>query len=743
MKPKKKSVLSLLDDSGKLLSAKQIRGALGLSKAHTPKIRALLSKMVKQGKLIQKGTVYGSKRLLKTQYQQPSFQMDGRNRKHSRTSFKPSKGHVKRLRGYFNQNPKGFGFVSIGGGEADLFIGESDIGSALEGDRVEVEMLAARGYRGRRKGRVVSVLERATKGFLARLEQKGKKLYAIPLNPRIRLPLVLISHEEPSEDAEQGNLVEVELSESDQKSGPLIGKILRVLKETGGLDLGFEIILRDNGIRTEFPENAIWEANSFPKRILPQQHPRRVDQRHLPYVTIDGKTARDFDDAVCVQKIERGGYRLYVAIADVAHYVTPGSAIDEEARKRGTSVYFPTHAIPMLPEALSNGLCSLRPNVNRLALTCEMQLNHEGECIDYRIYESLIRSQARLDYDGVANFLNGKKNTIPQTERHESLKLMQDLMNVLVAKRNRRGAIQFEFSESSVEFDHQNRMTGMSRKFQSISMKLIEQFMLEANETVARHCVKRKLPSLYRVHQPPSDLKLMQLKKTLTHYGVSSNTVNLSDSFGFSKVLNQLRELPQFEALQVVLLRSMALAVYQTRNQGHFGLAAEFYTHFTSPIRRYPDLLVHRALKSEFSKSQNKNASKKRSSKQKMLEEVDREIALKCSQQERKAEKAELQSVDLMKCVFLEQHTGTEYQTVIRSLDSRSMRVELEAHALEWNIPIEILDDDRYFFDPERLFLSGKRQGRLIRMGQRLKLKLLRVDVIQRKLDFGFEGWLN
>ncbi|HCP35074.1 MAG TPA: hypothetical protein DIT94_11835, partial [Deltaproteobacteria bacterium] len=251
------------------------------------------------------------------------------------------------------------------------------------------------------------------------------------------------------------------------------------------------------------------------------------------------------------------------------------------------------------------------------------------------------------------------------------------------------------------------------------------------------------LPSLYRVHQPPSDLKLMQLKKTLTHYGVSSNTVNLSDSFGFSKVLNQLRELPQFEALQVVLLRSMALAVYQTRNQGHFGLAAEFYTHFTSPIRRYPDLLVHRALKSEFSKSQNKNASKKRSSKQKMLEEVDREIALKCSQQERKAEKAELQSVDLMKCVFLEQHTGTEYQTVIRSLDSRSMRVELEAHALEWNIPIEILDDDRYFFDPERLFLSGKRQGRLIRMGQRLKLKLLRVDVIQRKLDFGFEDWLN
>ncbi|MCH2300315.1 MAG: ribonuclease R, partial [SAR324 cluster bacterium] len=624
-----------------------------------------------------------------------------------------------------------------------LFISESDVGSALEGDRVEVELLGARGYRGRRKGRVVSVLERASKHCLARLEKKGNELFAIPLNPRIGLPFITISPTRSMEGAEPGSLVEVELIDSKGEFGMMKGKIIRILEETGNLDLGFEMILRENSIREEFPANAIQEADSFPKRILPQQHPGRVDQRHLAFITIDGKSARDFDDAVLVEKMENGGFRLFVAIADVAHYVTPDSAIDEEAKKRGTSVYFPTHAIPMLPEALSNGLCSLRPGVNRLTLTCEMQLNQDGECIDYRIYESLIKSHARLDYDAVADFLDSGKNSITNKEIQKSLKLMQELMHLLEGKRNRRGAIQFEFSESSVEFDHQNRMTGMSKKFQSSSMKMIEQFMLEANETVARHCVKRKLPALYRVHQPPSDLKLQQLKKNLARYGVNPKTVSLSDSYGFSRILSHLKELPQFEALQVVLLRSMALAVYQTRNGGHFGLAAEFYTHFTSPIRRYPDLMVHRALKKELSSRNQKKSSRKRNVKQKHGEEIDRELALKCSQQERNAEKAELQSVDLMKCVFLEPHIGVDFQSIIRSLDSRQIRVELEPHTLEWNVPLETLNDDRYYFDQERLYLSGRRQGRLIRIGQRLKLKLIRVDVLQRNIDFDFEGWLN
>ncbi|MEL0343218.1 MAG: ribonuclease R [Deltaproteobacteria bacterium] len=742
MKLKKKSVLRLLDEAGDLLSAKQIRGALGLSKSHTPKIRALLAKLVNQGKLIQQGTRFGSRTLI-SQFQKPRILDSERTRKHFSPKSKTSRREGKRLSGYFNQNRKGFGFVSIGGGEADLFISESDVGSALEGDRVEVELLGARGYRGRRKGRVVSVLERASKHCLARLEKKGSELFAIPLNPRIGLPFISILPTKSMEGAEPGSLVEVELIDSEDEFRMMKGKIIRILEETGNLDLGFEMILRENSIREEFPANAIQEADSFPKRILPHQHPGRVDQRHLAFITIDGKSARDFDDAVFVEKMENGGFRLFVAIADVAHYVTPDSAIDEEAKKRGTSVYFPTHAIPMLPEALSNGLCSLRPGVNRLTLTCEMQLNQDGECIDYRIYESLIKSHARLDYDAVADFLDSGKKSISNKEIQKSLKLMQELMHLLEEKRKRRGAIQFEFSESSVEFDHQNRMTGMSKKFQSSSMKMIEQFMLEANETVARHCVKRKLPALYRVHQPPSDLKLQQLKKTLAHYGVNPKTVSLSDSYGFSRILSHLKELPQFEALQVVLLRSMALAVYQTRNGGHFGLAAEFYTHFTSPIRRYPDLMVHRALKKELSSGNQKKSSRKRNVKQKHGEEIDRELALKCSQQERNAEKAELQSVDLMKCVFLEPHIGVDFQSIIRSLDSRQIRVELEPHTLEWNVPLETLNDDRYFFDKERLYLSGRRQGRLIRIGQRLKLKLIRVDVLQRNIDFDFEGWLN
>mgnify|MGYP000894969899 CR=1 FL=1 len=762
MKLKKKAVLRLLDTSGTLLSAKQIRGTLGLSKSHGPKIRALLNKLVQKAEILRKGAYYGSRNLLRKnnraaadfyfEKEEKSSELKKSIRKlgnfrDSRKLGRSSPG--RRLSGYFTQNPKGFGFVSIGGGEPDLFISEDDRGTALEGDRVEVEVLKSGGYRGRRKARIISVLERSSLELFARLEVRGRKFYAVPLSPRLLLPPVILPENGILRDAVPGTLLEIELEnpEAASLSGAsrqvLKARVLRLLEERGSLELGFELIIKENKIRRDFSESVLNEAEAFPNRVAMNSVPGRVDQRHLDYVTIDGESARDFDDAVCVREGKEGGFRLFVAIADVANYIIPGSLLDGEARRRGTSVYFPTHAIPMLPEALSNGLCSLQPAVNRLALTCEIELNSKGECVGYEIYQSLIRSRARLDYEGVTAFLDNGSGPLKDPERQKELKRMQRLMRLLEDKRKRRGAIQFEFPETAVEFDEQERMTGMTRKFQSTGMKIIEQFMLEANETVARHCVKRKLPALFRVHEPPKRLKLKRLQKILRYFGVDTSATILETPGGFNEVLEQIREQPQSEALQVLLLRSMALAVYQQGNQGHFGLAAEYYTHFTSPIRRYPDLLVHRALKNELLWRNDASMSCGKKKDRLPKEAVDHGLALHCSHQERKAEKAELQSIDLMKCVFLEKHTGSSFQSVVRSVDKNAVGVELEPHALEWKIPLETITDDLYRFDDERLTLFGSRKGRRIQVGQRLELRLLRVDTLKRSLEFSFECWLR
>ena len=727
------------------MSVKQMRGSLGLSKAHNPKLKAWLQKLVKQGKAVRKGSLYGSAALI-------SAESHFRGQTHRFANFaaetrEKTRNAVpgKKAVGYFTRNPKGFGFVQLGSAEPDLYISQFDQGSAQEGDKVEVEWLRKRGFRGRRKGRIVAVLERATRQVLARLEHKRGNTLALPVNPKSSLPPIVIPPDGELPGANPGSLVEIELLEPDSPhfSGTtrrLRGKVLRTIEDDSSLELGFRMIVHENSVRTIFPPQALKEAQTRPGRVCFDPKSGRIDQRQLDYVTIDGNSARDFDDAVCVEKTGEG-YTLYVAIADVAHYVQAGTALDEEAYRRGTSVYFPSHAVPMLPEALSNDLCSLRPGVNRMTLTCEIRIDAPGNRVGYALYNSLIRSRARLVYEDVAAFLDKGSPTVKNPRLCTHLRRMHALMLVLEKKRSLRGSVQFEFAESVVEFDAESRMTGMSKRVQSCAMRIIEQFMIEANETVAAHCVKKRLPAMYRVHDPPDRVKLKRMQRTLWHFGIK---VPLSDSLeprGFNKALAEIRQMPGSEALQTLLLRSMALAVYRTRNQGHFGLAADFYTHFTSPIRRYPDLLVHRALKMEMAA----NAAVEKHAKQKPQKHewhaIEEETALHCSRQERLAEKAESQSVELMKAIFLENHVAETFLCVILMVENRGIRVEIEPHGIDCFVPSESLRDDWYVFDEVRLMLQGQQRKRNVRIGQRLRLRLVRVDAPRREMEFELVRW--
>ena len=756
MKSHKKQILRLLENHGDSLSTKQIRGALGLNKTATAKLKAELLKLIKAGKISKQGTRY-----FKAQ-EKPKHAVSKEKRKEAkeakiekrsqiknesiwkpRAKRRPRSSSGKTEKGYFTRNQKGFGFVAIGGGRSDVFIGENEQGYAMEGDLVEIEIFRRRGFHGKRKGEIVNVIERASSEILARLKRTKRETVAVPVHRNSGLPFLWIAEEDDLPELETGTLVEVELLEENKhakKSSPApSGRVLRALENTSDHELGFQLILNENLIRTEYPQGSLEHVKKFSPQVRFDSSSGRRDLRDLDFVTIDGKTARDFDDAVCVTSDsgKSGGFRLFVAIADVAHYVRPEDPVDQEALIRGTSVYFPTHAVPMLPEELSNNLCSLRPNVNRLTLTCEMRIDSSGEVIGYSLAESIIRSRARLIYEDVADLLDGRTSSISSPELQTNIRKMHKLAKILERKRIQRGAVQFSFAEEVFEFDSDQQMTGIGRSYQSSAMKLIEQFMLEANETVARHCVKNRIPVLYRVHDRPDMRKLQKLQQTFFRFGVKTSLNTLADPKKFNEVIEQIQELPHFEQLQVLLLRSMALAVYQTTNKGHFGLAAKYYVHFTSPIRRYPDLVVHRALKEKLHFDQGVKSKNERPP------FVNSEMAEQCSQQERRAEKAERQGIDLMKVDFLAPHAGQTFQAVVTSIDNHGFRVNLEPHGLEWFLPLEAMPDDNYVYDDIRLSLQGRRKNRTLQAGQRLEIRLLRADPVHRTLEFEVERWLS
>ncbi len=735
---KKKAVLRVLEQSSVPLTGKQIRHRLGIRKKQYSKLKAMLYEMVIKGNLIHRSEKFliAPKTAQASDTDSPSLSTDTTSQPSS-SSSPFSKSDPNNLIGVFSKASKGYGFVYIGEGQRDIFVPEEDQLNAMNGDRVEVSLFQSRSLarQGRTKGRIVRIVERSVKLFLARLVRGKRTVLAMPLNENSSLPAVVILPENDLAEAQHGDFVEVALIAPEKEERDLQGKLLRVLSVDSVDELAFDIIVAENSITTTFSKEALNQAEGFSQRIVFQPNSGRKDLRDLGFVTIDGQTARDFDDAVFVEKLESGNYRLYVAIADVAHYVRSEQPIDRDAYTRGTSVYFPTHAIPMLPESLSNNLCSLKPGVNRLTLTCEMEINPQGEVQDYRIYESVIRSKARLVYEDVAAYLESKPSSIRKKEIQANLTIMHQLAKILEKKRNRRGAIAFSFPDYSAKFGPDGELLGIHKSYQSVSMKLIEQFMLEANETVARHCVKKKLPALYRVHGGPDVFKLEKVQRTLWYFGVSMHVGQLQNPKKINEMLKRIQGNPNSEQMQLLLLKSMALACYRTENEGHYGLAAEFYTHFTSPIRRYPDLIVHRALKAEIHTKKQNKAVKALS--------VSSEIADFLSHQERRAEIAERQSFDLIRVIFMENYVGHSLVAKVLNPDASGIAIELEEPNIECFVPLSILDDDYYQYDAVSLTLTGQHAGNLVRAGDRMLLTLIRTDRLQRKLEFQFESWLG
>ncbi len=743
--------MRILEKNINPLSAKQIRSALGLKKSKSAKLKGELQKLIKDGKIDKQGSHYflAMGKVSAADIRVPFNAKSKKCTDQFISAQKPSKrrkiNSIITETGFFTRNRKGFGFVSIGSGRSDVFIGQNEQCFAMEGDLVEIEIYSKRGFRGKRKGNIIRVIERASREILARLKRTRKETVAVPLNLDSGLPFLPISEEDDLPELESGTLIEVEILEkrtrNSKKFSAPCGRVIRALNYKSDYQLGFQLILKENMIRTEFPQETLDYVNNFPTQVRYDATSGRRDLRNLDFITIDGKNARDFDDAVCVtpDNNSSGGFRLFVSIADVAHYVKMNDPIDKEALQRGTSVYFPSHAIPMLPEVLSNNLCSLRPNVNRLTLTCEMRISPEGNLTGYSISESIIRSRARLIYEDVADLIEGLPSSIRDPKLISNIHIMHKVAKILERKRIQRGAVQFRFAEEIFEYNADKQMVGVRNSFQSCSMKLIEQFMLEANVTIARHCVKNRIPALFRVHEIPDKRKLRKLQQTFSRFGVRTPLTKLVDPRQFNAVIEQIKDFPQFEQLQVLLLRALPLAVYMTSNKGHFGLSADYYTHFTSPIRRYPDLVVHRAIKQKLNQQHSSNKKSQRS----IIHTVNSEIAELCSQHERRAEKAERQSLDMMKVDFLASHIGQTFQASVTSVEKRGFKINLETYGIEWFLPIESMPDDSYYYDETALYLRGRRKNRTLQAGQLLEIRLLRANTVYRILEFEVERWLE
>jgi ribonuclease R len=503
-----------------------------------------------------------------------------------------------------------------------------------------------------------------------------------------------------------------------------------------------EVSLRMHGIPHQWPEAVREEAARFAPEPRTADKARRFDLRDLPFVTIDGEDAKDFDDAVFCERRARGGWRLLVAIADVSHYVRPGTALDLEARNRSTSVYFPGRVVPMLPEELSNGLCSLKPEVDRLALVCEMELSPAGELGRFWFFEGVIRSAARLTYTRVAATLAGedagiRESLVPQ------LRELHALYSVLRAAREARGAIDFESNETRIVF-------GLDRKIEEVvpverndAHKLIEECMLAANVAAARFLARHKLPALYRVHEGPSGEKLKTLRRFLGELGLSLRGGDKPQPGDYQLLMGTIGERPDHHVIQTVMLRSLSQARYQPDNLGHFGLNYEAYAHFTSPIRRYPDLLVHRALRAVI-RSEERSTQVRRDERVKPVPRAEHypydlramtELGEHCSMTERRADDAVRDVMAWLKCEYLQEHAGEEFAGVISGVTGFGLFVELDGIQADGLVHVSSLQNDYYHFDASGQRLIGERTRRVYRLGDRVRVQIARVDLDERKID--------
>jgi ribonuclease R len=610
-------------------------------------------------------------------------------------------------------HPDGHGFLLPDGGEPRIFLPAAEMRQVLHGDRALVRVTGV-DSRDRPAGEILEVLERGSRRIVGRLHlERGGLLCVIPEDRRIAQDVVVAPG--ASGRAKPGQVVTVELDAQPTKLERPAGRVVEVLGDYAGPGMEIEIALRKFALPHEFSKRALAQARALPETVRDEDAKGRRDLRQMEFVTIDGETARDFDDAVCAQR-EGKGFRLWVAIADVSHYVRDGDALDVEARERGTSVYFPRRVIPMLPEKLSNGLCSLNPQVDRLAMVCEMALTGAGAVARYEFYPAVFRSHARLTYNEVWAKLRAGR--APQ-----NLALLYEVFKSLHAARVRRGAIDFETVETRMEFDAGGKIARIVAEPRNDAHRLIEECMLAANVCAGAFLSAREQPALYRVHEVPAEEKVRALREFLAELGLQLPGGDKPHPKDYAQLLERIKARPDFALLQTILLRSLKQAVYTPENVGHFGLAFDAYVHFTSPIRRYPDLLTHRAIKAALAG--------------KRYEGVDwAELGRHCSETERRADDASRDVESWLKCHYMQDHVGETFVGAITGVTAFGLFVTLDEYFVDGLVHISELGKDYYEFDATRHMLLGSRTKKRYRLADRMKVKLVRVDLDSRKIDF-------
>jgi ribonuclease R len=636
--------------------------------------------------------------------------------------------------GRITTNPRGFGFVvpdrPIENVTGDIYVPGSNLNQAMHGDRVvaRIERVTDRGA----EGRILRILERGATATVGRFDVDESGMgFVVPFDRRLIMDVQIPSGEQ--KDAEPGDMVTVEITRWPTAARAPLGRVTDVLGTIDEPGVDTEIIIRKFGISDQHGEAAVAEARRLGGEVRERDLKGRTDFRPLVTVTIDGEHARDFDDAITLEELPNGNYWLGVHIADVAHYVPEGSVLDEEAYERGTSVYFPERAVHMFPAELATGLCSLNPRVDRLVQSCLMEIDRRGQVVRYELHDGVIHSNERMTYTDVNAILTDRDPElrsryaplVPLFER------MQELFGILNRRRHRRGSIDFDLKEPEIILDDQGMVEEIVALERNVAHRIIEEYMLVANETVAQHLDDQGIPSLFRIHEDPDPLKVDEFEQFVTTLGYSlAAPKGAVKPKHFQKLVERMRGTPQEKPIAFLMLRTMQKARYDPSNMGHFGLAADSYTHFTSPIRRYPDLIVHRTLR------EGRHGRMTEDRREELTDELP-EVARHTSDRERRADDAERELVQWKKVRFMADKVGDEFVGYITGVTSFGLFIELVEHFVEGLVHVSTMADDYYRFVERAHILQGENTGKSYRLGDKVQVQVIKVDMERRQVDLG------
>ncbi len=632
--------------------------------------------------------------------------------------------------GKLQQHGKGFGFVlSELEGYPDVFIPANDINGAMHNDRVIARITKKSNDGKKSEGEIIRIIFRANNETVGTFESNKNFGFVVPDDSRLNMDIYIPKGE--FNGAKDGHKVVVQFTRWPEPRRNPEGKVLEVLGHKDDVGTDIVSIIRKYKLPEEFPKEVEEEAASIPEVVPEEEIARRRDLRNETIVTIDGADAKDLDDAVSVQRLPNGNYLLGVHIADVTHYVKEGKPLDQEAVKRATSVYLVDRVIPMLPRKLSNGVCSLNPKVDRLTLSVSMEINHKGNVVNHEVFESVIKTAERMTYTDVSDIL--EKDDQELKKRYDYLLddfyLMEELKNILRKRRDNRGSIDFDFDESKIILDENGKPIEIKKAERRVANSIVEEFMLICNETVAEHYYEDNTPFVYRIHEDPDGEKIENFNKFIHNFGYHLKGTNREvHPKSLQDLLSKVEGKKEERIINTLMLRSLKQAKYSPENRGHFGLAAEYYCHFTSPIRRYPDLQIHRIIKETL---QGKLAGKRIEK----LKKIVQFAADQSSERERVAVEAERETDDLKKAEYMTHHLGEEFDGIIGSVVSFGMFVELD-NTIEGLVRISSLVDDYYIYDQENLLFRGERTKKTYRIGDEVRIKVIKADVSQKQIDF-------